>query len=245
MEPQLEPLQVKSSNMVLVVVSSVLIAASIAGGSVYAYQKNQNDKQQANLQNQIDSLNTRLAAQTPIPTVTPMAMPTPTALGQPTTTPTPITLQTYTSPAYHFAFTYPEAWSVDGANAKLAGPYDCKSADGLCLLLTDNHPAPHGPDQHYLVKIRVSKPVKPLAVDSYSAQTLKTYLDTYYRNVAAVQLGGLSGYSAQPTSQNEENGQSNAVIYFIPQSDNSIVSLWEWRKLDDTESIIQSVKFNQ
>ena len=243
MEPQLEPSQVKSKNMALVVVSSVLIAASIAGGSVYAYQKNQNDQQQANLQNQIDSLNTRIAAQARTPIVTSMTTPTPTPLGQPTTT--PITLQTYTSTANHFTFTYPEAWSVDGANAKLAGPYDCKSADGLCLLLTDNHPAPHGPDQHYLVKIRVSKPVKPLAVDSYSAQTLKTYLNTYYRNVATVQLGGLSGYSAQTTSQNEENGQSNAVTYFIPQSDNSIVSLWEWRKLDDTERIIQSVKFNQ
>lgn len=72
----------------------VVATALIVGGGVYLYQKHQQDTANQDLQAQIDSLKSQLAAQaTPTPTATPVASPTPTG-ATPTPTATPIALCT-------------------------------------------------------------------------------------------------------------------------------------------------------
>lgn len=72
------------NNTAFIVVLSVIIAALLAGGGVYAYQKNQSNKTQSDLQSQIDTLKTQVdAAKTSVAT----PMPSPIAAVQPTSTP--------------------------------------------------------------------------------------------------------------------------------------------------------------
>lgn len=75
----------KSKNLVPTVVASVVASALLFSGGVYAFQKVQNDKQVANLQNQINILSGKLAVTqaTPVPQVVASASAAP----SPTNTP--------------------------------------------------------------------------------------------------------------------------------------------------------------
>lgn len=107
-----------SSKLVPIIVCSVLVAALAVGGGVYAYQKSQSDKTQADLQSQIDTLKSQARVakapiETPspiIPTTQPTDSPTPTA-SSPTLTPA-TTSKTYTSTNTQLRFQYPSNWFV-------------------------------------------------------------------------------------------------------------------------------------
>lgn len=77
------PTQAPAKKMWATLLAAILIPALIAGGAVYAYQKKQQTTATHDLQAQIDSLKTQLAA-TPTPTATPTA--TPAASASPTST---------------------------------------------------------------------------------------------------------------------------------------------------------------
>ena len=88
MEPNLAEPVSKPTNFVPIIVGSVLVAALAAGGGVYAYQKSQSDKTQADLQSQITSLQqakTITASATPAPSAVPTSTTTSTATSSPTT----------------------------------------------------------------------------------------------------------------------------------------------------------------
>ena len=107
-----------SSKLLLIIVGSVFVAALVSGGGVYAYQKNQSDKTQADLQSQIDTLKSQarvvkapVATLSPIiPTTQPTDSPTPTT-SNPTLAPA-ATSKTYTSTNTQLRFQYPSSWFV-------------------------------------------------------------------------------------------------------------------------------------
>lgn len=123
MEPHTPEPTSKPTNSVPVIVGSVLIAALVVGGGVYAYEKNQNNTAQADLRSQIDSLNNRLAV-SPAPAspthaalATPLASTIPSAIA--TSSPAAIssslstaTWKTYTNKQYGYSVKYPTDWVV-------------------------------------------------------------------------------------------------------------------------------------
>lgn len=74
-----------SKKAILLIVAIALVSAIIAGGVVYAYQKNQKEKQTADLQEQLDELKVQVARNSVAPTPSPSATPT----LAPSITPTP------------------------------------------------------------------------------------------------------------------------------------------------------------
>lgn len=109
-----EPLtssQTAGNKLVPIVTSSALIAALVAGGGVYAYEKSQRDTAQANLQSQIDSLKMQVATKassSPIATASPLATATPSATSSPSATADPTAgWKTYTEQSAGITFKYP------------------------------------------------------------------------------------------------------------------------------------------
>jgi hypothetical protein len=96
----------KVKSLVPVVVSSVLISALIAGGGIYVYLKSISDKNQTDLQNQINILKAQVSASNAVTTTpTATATATPTASAQATAN-----WKTYTSNTYGLTIKYPNDW---------------------------------------------------------------------------------------------------------------------------------------
>ena len=121
-------LQSTDIKLVPIVVSGVLVAELIAGGGVYAYQKSQNDKQEASLHSQIDILNSQLISSkqvgesaTPGVTVSPIATVTP--ILQPSAAPdATANWQTYNNSSIGLSFKYPQGYFVESQSG-LKGNY--------------------------------------------------------------------------------------------------------------------------
>lgn len=96
--------QTSSSKTVPIVVISSLTAALIAGGSVYAYQKNLSDKTQADLQSQITSLQQAHTAKPIAINATPAATVTPSATVSPTSSPVAATPALTASQLMNFTY---------------------------------------------------------------------------------------------------------------------------------------------
>jgi hypothetical protein len=109
MEPTIEPVAPVEvpRNPFIPIIATALIAALVAGGAVYLWQRNENQKAKTDLEAQISKLRADLGAvPTPTPTVSPTATATPTA--SPTAD-----WKTYTNATYGFTFQYPPQWKLD------------------------------------------------------------------------------------------------------------------------------------
>lgn len=145
MEPNLPEPVSKPINFVPIIVGSALIAALMAGGGVYAYEKNQNDTKQADLQSQINALSNKVVTSQTTSTPTPKAAVQVSATPFQQTTPSPTSTQTVDQSAAtvgDFYTTY-EALSKDTQNMTLkhklvvglfAAPTSPKDADMQSLL---------------------------------------------------------------------------------------------------------------
>lgn len=99
MEPnQIEP-QPASSKLVPIVIVSIVMAALVAGGGVYSYEKNQ-----------IDSLNTQLSAIKSMPSPTPISTASPAASASPAVTSTPATTLSTATPLSTPHVSIPANW---------------------------------------------------------------------------------------------------------------------------------------
>ena len=141
--------QQSSSKLMPVVIAGVVLAALVGGGSVYAYEKGQNDTKQANLQSQIDSLNSQLrvtksiSSPTPIaevspvvsasPSSQPLAQPTPTAMPDPTAS-----WKTATLLREQLSFKYPSNWqiAVNNSTKGQCGGQNCSDQNIDSVTLT-------------------------------------------------------------------------------------------------------------
>lgn len=135
-------------NPLIYTISGVLIAALVAGGGVYAYQKQQNDGKVADLQAQIDTLSAevKVAKATPTTTATPVATATPAAVATstpvatatPTATPALVSTaqwKTIQNSKYKYSVKYPLDWTAQESSG---GSLLLKPATASTAMITIN-----------------------------------------------------------------------------------------------------------
>lgn len=120
----IEP-QSSSSKVVPVVIASIVMAALVAGGSVYAYEKNQNDSSQARLQSQIESLKTQVAKKSPV-SISPITTATPSAAPSLSSNSLAVSSEVFKSSIVNLQFTYP-----NDSSYREIEPLKSREAQGL------------------------------------------------------------------------------------------------------------------
>ncbi|MBU6389538.1 hypothetical protein KGQ71_03410 [Patescibacteria group bacterium] len=108
--PELTPTPPKSS-LFPVVILAVIVVGLASGIGVYAYQKHQQNTSEQNLQSQINTLKSQLAAK---PSSATSAL---------SIAPSTADWKTFTDPDYGLSFKYPNSWSAGAIVNETAGTY--------------------------------------------------------------------------------------------------------------------------
>jgi hypothetical protein len=183
----------KVKSLVPVVVSSVLISALIAGGGIYVYLKSISDKNQTDLQNQINILKAQVSASNAVTTTpTATATATPTASAQATAN-----WKTYTSNTYGLTIKYPNDWvTLDYSLYNKASIIGLASPTSAAYLVNTQGKADDSSSLLYYLKTEKSKDQGNSNVQDY----------------AAIKIGQYDGYKVQ------QPNIGGVVFYYIEHS---------------------------
>lgn len=250
MEPNLTEPVSKPTNFAPIIVGSVLIAALITGGSVYAYEKSQNNTLQTNLQNQIDNLKKQIST-----TNTPQATPTPLSTIQPTNSPTTppganldptANWKTYNSNVYGLTIKYPSDWvTLDYTTHNKSSIVSLASPTTAAYLAKKNG-SEGGPE----IRANYFSSAKELTNTQNQADnstSLLSYLKTEkakpqdssnVQGYSAVKIGQYDGYNVQ------QPNIGGIAFYYIEHNGHVYSFILDAGVTDTVTQILSTLQFN-